>query len=60
MVQWTTANDNLIKLPIQYLLYVGVLCNTYWSTVLAASIDSEGFVNAMQESACWVDQIIGY
>lgn len=29
MVQWATANNNLIKLLIQYLLYVEVLCDTY-------------------------------
>lgn len=33
MVQWTTANNNLIKLLIQYLLYVGELCDKYWSIV---------------------------
>lgn len=51
MVQWATANNNLIKLLIQYRLYVEVLCDTYWRS-LAASIDSEGFVNTMQESPC--------
>lgn len=57
--QWKTANNNLIKLLIQYLLYVAVLCDKYWS-IVSEPQQIQKALSALKEPAFWVDQIIGY